>query len=195
MKIWTVHTPEVWEALQASPDGRLHADIARTNYPEARFAYDWMREQMQKRIPGYGLDYPWWGLLSPNFPTRIKYPQYEQEPKEHLVLEMDLEEGSFLVSDLRMWSCGVFQDTYVSWDEEDHVDACSYLSGLRLTNPDEYQAAKRASWERIFDYENPLLDRCWYSPVQTFQATFAPLELAKVVRVFRPDTDKEIYHR
>ncbi len=62
IRLWTTQSPEVWQALQEQ--GSLPVDPAHsvlTEYFEAYHAdYDWMREQMARRIPGYQGRYPWW---------------------------------------------------------------------------------------------------------------------------------------
>lgn len=54
--MWTIQPVEVWEQLQAR---RLLYANGRHIFPNFRFAYQWMRDQMVKRIPGYGGRYPW----------------------------------------------------------------------------------------------------------------------------------------
>ena len=56
VRVWTIQVVEVLERLEA--ERVLYADPSRIP-EEFRHAYDWMRTQMERRIPGYGGHYPW----------------------------------------------------------------------------------------------------------------------------------------
>lgn len=58
---WTIQPPAIWESLRRT--GHLYVDLAQYSDPaflvRHREEYDWMREQMAQRLPGYQGHYPW----------------------------------------------------------------------------------------------------------------------------------------
>lgn len=63
IRLWTIQPLEVWHTLREQKTlyvDTAHPDFADNSDSCMMVAYDWMREQMAKRIPGYSGHYPWW---------------------------------------------------------------------------------------------------------------------------------------
>src|SRR5580692_7544603 len=67
VRLWTLQPVAVWHALKEQGEllvNPAHPEFAANDTNDGqdfRHAYDWMREQMSKRVPGYTGGYPWWG--------------------------------------------------------------------------------------------------------------------------------------
>ena len=62
IRLWTIQPPHVWNSLREQGTllvNPIHSEFA-DSITSFEQAYDWMREQMAKRIPGYTGHYPWW---------------------------------------------------------------------------------------------------------------------------------------
>ena len=66
VRVWTIQPAGILERLEA--ERILYVDPAHIPQ-EFRFAYDWMRTQMGRRIPGYGGHYPSGGAGRAPAPT------------------------------------------------------------------------------------------------------------------------------
>jgi hypothetical protein len=96
--VWTIQPVETWERLQTS--GRLYTDGRRIP-SELRFAYRWMRQQMQSRISGYGGRYPWWGWAYPK--PDLRRAGHLPRSTRGVRLELELLDEEALVSDFNAW--------------------------------------------------------------------------------------------
>lgn len=186
LRLWAFHEPFVWERLQQH--GYLYFDLAHHDDPEFILAclpqYDWMREQMAQRLPGYRGHYPWWAWFRPK-PDLRRWGRWMHPPGTPFVrLELALEPGRVLLSVEPAWVMvlnrgyiGIDRADYIAWDagvEEAGID------DLKWPLPEPWQTRVVSSWERIFDVEALTQGDEWSDAVQ---ATFERLDLADVVAV------------
>ena len=189
LRLWTIQPPHVWEALRQY--GTLLVDPAHPDFGghEKSFglAYDWLRGQMQKRIPGYANHYPWWAyehFLDLRF-YRWHTGQFGQR---RVRLELAVPKEKVLLSAYGDWhtvlSRGYLPEA-LDWDayerEWDAWDAQAYgnvpfLEKRYFPLAEPWQTLLEQSWERIFDVNAR-------RPTNTIQANFERLELSDVVSV------------
>lgn len=92
--------------------------------------YQWMMNQMQKRIPDYNGDFPIW--LWPE-KQDLRRSGYKKRGTKAAYLEIEIPENQVLLSDFQAWHCAL--NDYPILDYEDEI------------------IDKESSWERIFDLE------------------------------------------
>ena len=148
-------------------------------------AYDWLRDQMKRRIPGYEGHYPWWGYE--HFLDLRFYRWHVGEYGVRLVrLGLAVPRERVLASAYGAWHCVLnrgYLPASLVWEEyEQALDAWeaevrSHGSDDRQNPlPEPWESQMRASWERIFDVEAR-------RPRETIQVTFERLDYADVVDV------------
>ena len=187
MRLWTIQPPHVWDALQEQ--GTLLVDPAHSNFGghEKSFglAYDWLRPQMQKRIPGYAGHYRWWAYE--HFLDLRFYRWNIGEYGERLVrLELAVPQEKVLLSAYGAWHTvlrrGYLPESLKEWERElDAWNAQAYgnipfFEQRYFPLADPWAAQLHQSWERIFDVDAR-------RPEETIQANFERLEYADVVKV------------
>ena len=209
MKVYTIQTVSFYEEL--INDGI--AFCKREGYwcRENRFQYDWMAEQMRKRIgepPLPEIKYPvwvWQQYRSKKRPTPIMSPcDIEEGESEAVMLELEVPDDAVLLSDLDLWIhplngweiCSKreskFFDKVKAAYEKEH-GRCYHLNAW---SPD-IQCKIVATWERVFDLD-------WIDPYQapsrrknrSIQGTIWLLrkEWLKVVHIFNKHSEiKRIY--
>ena len=165
MKAYTIQTVAFYEELMR--DGI--AFCKREGYwcRENRFQYDWMVEQMRKRIgepPIPEIKYPVWVWLQYN---SRKDPIPPMSPKdilpgknEAVMLELEVPDNAVLLSDLDLWIhplngweiCGkteskLFDKEKAAYEKEH--GKCYHLNEWSPT----IQSKIIATWERVFDLD------------------------------------------
>jgi len=189
IRVWTIQPLTVWQALeQQSP---LVVDPDSSGFGakdiEGRQAYDWMRRQMSKRIPGFGGHYPWWAyehFLDLRF-YRWHVPHIRGQPLVRLGL--DLPRDQVLLSAYGAWHCilnkcyvpeavvgDAAENEYVLWEDELASSSAGVERGQSL--PEPFQTQMEDSWLRVFDVDAR-------RPSETIQACFERLSLTDVVAV------------
>ena len=180
MRLWMIAEHTLWERLQI--EGSLLVDPARTDR-DFRPAYDWMRGQMARRIPGYCGGYPWWAWVQCD-PARAR-PDLRARENHYFApgtpsvrLELDLPDAEVLASDFDLWHC-VLNNGYLGWSEAE--DDWWH----RLPEAQRTRAALERSWERIFALDHPQADPEWIGNTQAerVQGVFEVLRARDVVRV------------
>lgn len=165
--LWTIQHADAWVALER--DGVLRAD-SRRGWTEFRFAYDWMAEQMGKRIgpPPDGVPVPLWAWYQwegRRGPRDLRQSGYAPRGTPMVQIEFEIEESRVLLSDFDRWH--------------------TVLGGgyLAVDGQDEQSCPLEASWERVFDLDHWTPD--WDTPPeeQSIQATFWELRLPQVRKV------------
>ncbi|MBW3622758.1 MAG: DUF3841 domain-containing protein, partial [Armatimonadetes bacterium] len=60
VRVWTLQDWPVWEALQR--EGHLYVDpeLMSEEMSDCRGCYEWMRDQMHRKLLRYEGHYPWW---------------------------------------------------------------------------------------------------------------------------------------
>ena len=195
IRLWTVQRPYVWQALQEQ--GTLLVDPNHPQFADERAvdmlaAYDWLREQMTRRIPGYTGHYPWWAyehFLDLRF-YRWHTPPYGQRLVR---LELAVPKEQVLLSAYGAWHCVLnrgylpkavvwedYEREWHAWEAEAKEAGVEIeIHGNRtpiIPYPEPWETQLQASWEHIFNVEAR-------RPNETIQATFERLELAQVVKV------------
>ena len=194
LRLWSVQTPDVWERLQR--ERVLYADPDCID-PHRRDAFDWMREQMARRVPGYTGGYPWWAFYQQKPDLRKwGWPGRSRSPGRLQVrLQLAVPAEQVLLSDFDTWG-HVLNENLLSRSEgeADAWDDELRMSGIHQpgnTLPEPWNGWMRRSWEQIFDFE-ALAASEWGYRVDWVQATFERLELAFVVGVTEFMVRKEV---
>ncbi len=193
MIVWTIQRADVWEILQH--DGMLYGPETVDDSIQWRTAYDWMVEQMERRLgprpkPGaYPLWawYQWDGAAHPRPDLR----SYGHIPggTTGVRIEFEIAAEHILLSDFSAWHVPLNYG-YLALDEaeDEAFDAelaqhgLSWKSGPHIPDP-AYHARILKSWERIFDVDQVDPDEWWTRPTMAekdIQGTFWSLSLAQV---------------
>jgi hypothetical protein len=187
IRLWTMQPSEVWDKLRAQ--GTLLVDPAyHSTDPDFdtdfRRSYEWLREQMKIRVPGYQGNYPWWAY---DYKIDLRSWAYQLEPPgvPYIRLELAVPTEKVLLSAYGAWHA-VLTPCYLpyatdeeGWEKEDEAwDAELAANGLDLHPPfpEPWHSRMVASWQRIFDVDD-LRD------TNTIQANFEVLALNDVVAV------------
>lgn len=195
LTIDTVQPHAVWEALQQA--GTLTVDPTHPHWdPWDREAYEWMRAQMQARLPGYGGHWPWWGWAEPRVDLR-RDAWLSPRGTALVRLRLTLPRAEVLLSAFDPWNVGPLAAGYVALSEAEW-EAWECRKNARLLTWDArrdgsfeafVQAETRCSWERIFDIETMRASAFWQTSAFHVQAVFETLRLSDV-RDARPFTGR-----
>jgi hypothetical protein len=172
IRVWTIQPWDVWE--QVKVQGALTVDpryVANLHH-----CYDWLKEQLALRLPGYTGCYPWWAYCSRPDLRRERH----KEPREEraVLIELGLPRNRVLTFPFWAWDL-IFQGQFLStsrreserWhrrlraavpDEDEY-----YLRRVREAAPGEvvgilpepWLTELELSWEQLFDPDFP--DRGW----------------------------------
>jgi hypothetical protein len=182
IQLWTIQDLLVWERLRQ--EGTLYVDPGYIR-PEYLEAYDWMRDQMVHRLPGYGAHHPWWAWVSQK--PDLRRDSHLQGPGDRRVrLELAVSEQEVLLSDHFSWHW-VLNRSFIplTGEEGDAWDAELARNGVDPLDwplPKPWCRRIMASWERVFDF-GVLYGGGMWTPGGPTQATFGPLQLGQVVKV------------
>jgi DNA-binding transcriptional LysR family regulator len=189
IRLWTLQHLEVWERLRS--EGVLtvdpgHPDFCLEGEPSFREPYDWMREQMTRRVEGYAGHYPWWAYE--HFLDLRRWRFHSGPPGTRMVrLGLAIATEQALLSGFEAWHY-VLNRWYLpaALDDEEHereqkeCECAAALDGVDVWKqtplPEPWESRLRASWERIFDVD-------MRRSTETIQATFEFLWLDDVVTV------------
>lgn len=137
MKLFTVQGLKHWRAAEIQgllTGGPSHHYV----FPEMRRPYEWMRQQMKKRLPWTSGDYPVWAWLAEDHAKRFQ-PDARWGSVGEVMVEVGFEvpESRVLLSDFMAWHQVLNNDAIVDND-------ALYSLGIS-------EETKIASWDRIFD--------------------------------------------
>lgn len=181
--LWTYQLLENWRTLQIM--GRLRMDEAHRARIDPYFIepYEWMREEMRKRIVGYGGAWPIWAWARK--PTTLWHALHEWPLGTPFVrIKFRIDAARILCSDFVEWHCPLNRGPVLFTDAEEKIwDVRS--SSYDETSEDE-RAEMRVTWERIFD-----LNACVRAPLlddddaghQIVQAVIEEIRREDVIRV------------
>jgi len=195
MLVWTIHSLPVWEKLQH--DGCLYGpgpDLVNNEW-QWRTAYDWMVEQMERRIgpsPKPGI-YPLWAWYQWGNAT---HRRPDLRCRGHLVpgtkgvrLAVEIPPDQILLSDFEHWHFALnYWYSSHTQAEDEAFDAELALHGVVRT-PDGplsdpvYHQRILDSWQRIFDLDgvgDPDWDGDETRAQKVIQGTFWQLSLDQV---------------
>lgn len=181
MHAWLIAQIALWERLQR--EKALLYDPERVPAGLHPF-YEWMRQQMAKRLPRYQGQYPWWAWV--RWTSQKPMPDlrswscelYYVPPEEPMVrLELELREQEVLCSDFGSW-CLVLFNEYVAQQQRE-LEQWEALPPLQRTRERLEQ-----SWGAIFDLDQTHwnVERRRYNPVR-IQGVFEHLRLQDVRKV------------
>jgi hypothetical protein len=182
MRVWTIQPVEVLARLEEKQV--LHVDPAHIP-KEFRHAYDWMRTQMARRIPGCRGHYPWWGWHSPR--PDLRCSGHLPRGNRGVRLELELDPAEVLLSDFDAWHV-VLNRGYLALSEKEeeawyqHFEE-SVPDRWAWPLPEPWHSDILSSWERIFDLEALATSKYWQAGLHYIQATFETLRLADVCHV------------
>ena len=155
------------------------------------YAYEWMRRQMHKRIPGYRGSSIWWswyridGITAkkPDLRNRALW-HWGTQGEEWTRLELDVPSYEVLLSDVDLWPF-VLNNWYLAYNEEeserwykaypDPKPCSQYASST--------QSLLEKSWDRIFKFETASFDPDWLRVGDTIQGCFEVLRWRDVQAV------------
>lgn len=165
MKVYTIQTIGFYEELLR--DGVAYCNRESHWCRECRFQYDWMVEQMRKRIgepPIPEIKYPVWVWQQYNSKKDSKPRMSPKEilkgENEAVMLELDVPDDAVLLSDLDLWIsplngweiCGKKESRQFDKEkaiyEKEH-GKCHQISDWSPVIRDKIVA----TWERIFDLD------------------------------------------
>ncbi len=186
MLLWTMKPIEMWNELKET--GVYHCDAGKFSMPEFRLHYDWLVEQMKKRIgaPPTGVELPVWAWYMKD--GKRKKPDLRSErwaygpgDEDYVCIEVDVDESRVLLSDFDAWSVILCDGLLSASEQEDEVLETQYE---KLSEAEQIKF-KRENWERVFDISP--CDNGWINQGSWVQATFWELWLEDVrnVRFFR----------
>ncbi len=146
-------------------------------------AYEWMRHQMHKRIPGYRSPSIWWSWYridgitgkKPDLRSRLRW-HWGQQGEEWTRLELDVPSVEVLLSDVDLWLF-VLNNWYLAYNEEesDQWDRSHPTPKPGVGYDKDTQALVEQSWERVFEFETARFDPNWLPVGETVQACFETL--------------------
>lgn len=193
MIVWTIQAEYVWEMLQR--DGILYGPETVDDSIEWRTAYDWMVEQMERRIgprPKPGV-YPLWAWYQWDGETRrrpdLRSALHVPGGTKAVRIEFEIAEDQILLSDFGAWHVPLNYG-YLALDEAEDAafeaelaaHSLAWEPGQHLPDP-AFHAKTLKSWERIFDVDQVDPHRWWTEPSKAekdIQGTFWSLSLAQV---------------
>jgi Domain of unknown function (DUF3841) len=178
MRMWLIAKREVWEKLQRDKDLLYDPDYLPAHLQPF---YEWMCQQMVKRLPDSQGHYPWWAWV--RWTTEKSMPDLRSRdndlnyfpPEEPVVrLELFVPDQQVLRSDFGSW-CSVLFNEYVAKTEAE-AEQWEHLAPLHRTKERLEQ-----SWEAIFDLDETHwnLARRNFNPVR-IQGVFEHLRLEYV---------------
>ena len=177
IQVWTLQPISVWERLQT--DGVLYADLSLSPNPSLHDSFEWMRQQMLRRIPGCRGRFPWWGYHRPkpdlrkfrHVPQRVR--KRSGETRQCVRLELSLDASAVLLHDADAWDMSLIPGTIL-------FDAAQEAAYWNLLDA-EQQRCIRETRERLFDID--ALRRSLRYTEDHIEATFERLALVDVVGI------------
>jgi hypothetical protein len=170
MKLFTIQSSDVWERLQVEKvmlaDPFLGDHIDR-HWPkshnrtvgESAFyaAYDWMRQQMAKRIEGYQGGWPWWAwhTWATLDGKPVHCPDLRRERFNcalgdiQIRIELEVPDEKVLTSCFDGWHCVLNQWFLCHTEEEDSMMEEEWNAILRQTNFAEISAMVKGGQEPL----------------------------------------------
>ncbi|HLV98148.1 MAG TPA: DUF3841 domain-containing protein [Ktedonobacterales bacterium] len=196
MIIWTIQLAHVWEMLQR--DGILYGPETVDDSIQWRTAYDWMVEQMERRLgprPKPGA-YPLWAWYQWDGAARrksgLRRAAHVPGKTRAVRIEFEIAEDQILLSDFQAWHVplnyghlALNEAEYEAFEAELAQRGLAWEPGQHLADP-AYHARILKSWERIFDIDQVDPDGWWTCTTlaeKDIQGTFWSLSLAQVRKV------------
>lgn len=192
MILHTFQSPEVYD-LVVNQRKVYHCDIDKSNeildpfcrdhkMPNFVKAYDWMSDQMSKRIgpPPSGVTYPVWAWYSLRGQRKLDFRWSEFRYRdEGYIIQIQKNVADVLLSDEVLF-CAVLNDQFLNIQAYENTYE-SVDQSYQALPTDEQEAMKVNSWNHIF--VPPIsVDIGWYSAGYHMQATFWELRPEDVIQ-------------
>ena len=178
--LWTIHELSAWQNFQKK--GFISGDGRRIDH-YFRSAYDWMLNQMKKRITDYPDKYPIWAWYFPK--PDLRKAAYLPKGTKGVRIECQVSAQRVLLSDFETWH-NVLNDCYLALAEkEDEKWEKQAAKNKQSKNIQLIQQAKEKSWEKIFNLKalESQADKNWLGSIQNIQATLEKIYLSEVKKV------------
>lgn len=166
MRLWTVQSSSAFIALNR--DGVLYCDSPRTadhlddgESDMFRRAYDWMMDQMEKRIPAprpKDAQFPLWAWAQVGSYKKEYHPfGHVYTHGKSVLLELDVPDDQVLLSDYDIWYCvanrwSTYLDPLMERKLKHYQD--EHVTAGFDDLPKELKDYVTSSWERAFDLNN-----------------------------------------
>jgi hypothetical protein len=162
MKIWTTQAKEFYDLLMEQGYAYcLH--ICETAEEGWKYPYDWMVEQMRKRIgepPLPEIKYPVWAWYQYGSGKHRK-PELCRDTMScgecpsgiEVMMELDVPDNEVLLSDFDLWHVPLNHSCYLVEPKSRRLKKMLKRQGRKhlYEFPEDLQAMVRKSWEKIFD--------------------------------------------
>jgi hypothetical protein len=180
MRLFHICSTQAYDALYKK--GYLSGDGRRIPW-YFKYAYQWMTEQMRKRLPpkpAHAGVYPvWaWHTFGGKRALDLRHRGFGTQGNRTVRLTIEVPDAQVLLSNYDDWHNPL--NNFFLTDNEAESDL--WDARRQIWPPEEYEAARRLSWEKIFDLQR-IQDPEWGrpGPPQYVQACFWLLE-AHMVR-------------
>jgi hypothetical protein len=183
IKVWTIQSLEAWQELQQT--GVLYGNQKFINLDFIN-SYNWILQQMQKRLNNFSGNYPIWVWIKPK--PDLRHTGYVTKGRKAVRLELLISEDRILKSDYDAWHC-VLNEWYLSLTDKES-DMFDYELERREIKyplflkklPDDLKQQVIDSWERIFDLDL-IKNTEWCSTKQYIQGVVDGIYLNDVVSI------------
>jgi len=176
VNLWTIQNAVYWRRQQCNGQLVVDPPFEGPDDPWA-YAYEWMRQQMNRRIPGGPHGYPIWA-----WPTKPDLREAGHLPKgaPGVRVEFIAPSREVLFSDFDSWhSILCLQPITLNEEESNEFDLDVEISGVAaIPHP-----RVRATWDRVFELDVPASDPWRGLESPRVQAVVPRLHLSQVVRV------------
>jgi len=182
MILWTIQEEKVY--LNLLDTGYYRCDFSKTEMQDCKPQYDWLVEQMKKRIgdPPEGVSYPVWAWHT--WWEDRKKPDLRKERwgngwkgERFVRLEIEISDNQVLLSDFDAWSIILLHGLLSETEEEDKLLNWRYAA----LPADEQQKMQAINWEKAFDVTPK--NNGWMRRGSSIQATFWELKKEQIREV------------
>ena len=193
MKLWTIQTTEFYDTLKKN--GVVYCDRESWLCQEYRDMYDWMANEMRKRIgnpPNPEVRYPIWAWYQYHSRKKPKPPispnVLDSDQEVGVMLEIEIPDDEVLLSDFDLWHVPLNGHPI-----SDDMKLMHRFKAFRATlggscdfedYPEDLKHDIMITWSAVFDLRTKL--RQWMAKAmwnRSIQACFWELKLEQVVKV------------
>lgn len=182
MLLWTIQPYDVYQSILRT--GKYQCDFSQCSMPEFQYHYDWLANQMQKRVgaPPPGVSYPVWAWHTYDGKHRrldlrkIRW-SHGSCGEKLTCLEILVPDKQVLLSDFDAWSI-ILLNGLISDSEDEDVRLNEQYEAL---SQNEQRTMKLSNWERAFDIRDVKND--WVTYGDNIQATFWELRVEQIKNV------------
>lgn len=174
--LWTIQHEEAYREFEKT--GILVANNNCLFYGEdLRFAYDWLSDQMRKRIgpPPIGIQYPVWAWYQWEGRRKrmdLRQSGYAKRGTPLVQITFEADEDTFLLSDFDAWH-SVLMKQYVAHDEAE-------WNRFYNQHAHPQQCDVEPSWDRIFDITHYTPNWDCTPEKKSIQATLWKIDMSQV---------------